>query len=211
MFKIDMHVHTVLGGDSIIEPEQVVQRAIEVGLDAVCVTEHHSYSLSQPFEEIMRETGFPIFRGMEYNAAEGHLLIFGVKAGRGNLPPRLPIQSALDWVQRSAGVAIPAHPYQVDMMGRSLGKGVLKLKGLVALETLNGSLSPEENKKASNAASRLGIHGIGGSDAHGLHVLGRVYTLFPSPIRTEEELVAALKNGGHTPCWNDIYYSERIE
>jgi predicted metal-dependent phosphoesterase TrpH len=205
MFKIDMHIHSALGGDSIIEPEQVVQRAQEVGLDAVCVTEHHSYSLSQPFEEIMRETGFPIFRGMEYNAAEGHLLIFGVKAGRGNLPPRLPMQSALDWVHRSVGVAIPAHPYQIDMLGRSLGRGVLKLKGLTALEILNASLSPEENRKASDAASRLGIHGIGGSDAHGLHVLGRVYTLFPSPIRTEEELVAALKNGGYTPRWNEFY------
>jgi predicted metal-dependent phosphoesterase TrpH len=205
MFKIDMHIHTSLGGDSIIEPEQVVQRAIEVGLDAVCVTEHHSYSLSHPFEEIMRETGFPVLRGMEYNAAEGHLLIFGVKADRGNLPPRLPIQNALDWVHRSVGVAIPAHPYQIDMLGRSLGRGVLKLKDLTALETLNGSLSPEENEKADDAAKRLGIHGIGGSDAHGLHVLGRVYTLFPSPIRSEEELVAALRNGGYTPCWNEFY------
>jgi predicted metal-dependent phosphoesterase TrpH len=205
MFKIDMHIHTSLGGDSIIEPEQVVRRAREVGLDAVCVTEHHSYSLSQPFEDIMKETGFPIFRGMEYNAAEGHLLIFGVKADRGSLPPRLPIQNALDWVHRSVGVAIPAHPYQVDMLGRSLGRRVLKLKGLTALETLNGSLSPEENEKADDAANSLGVHGIGGSDAHGLHVLGKVYTLFPSPIRSEEELVAALRNGGYTPCWNEFY------
>jgi hypothetical protein len=73
------------------------------------------------------------------------------------------------------------------------------------LETLNGSLSPEENEKANEAAKRLGVHGIGGSDAHGLHVLGKVYTLFPETIRTEEELVAALKNGGYTPCWNEFY------
>ena len=205
MFKIDLHIHTALGGDSLIEPDQLVPRARAVGLDAVCVTEHHSHSLSQPFEEIMRKTGYPIFRGMEYNAAEGHLLIFGVKAGRGDLPPLLPIQRALDWVCKSTGVAIPAHPFQIDMLGRSLGKRVLELEGLIALETLNGSLSHKTNKKASDAAYRLGTHGIGGSDAHGLHVLGKAYTLFPAPIKTEDELVAALKNGGYIPCWNELY------
>jgi predicted metal-dependent phosphoesterase TrpH len=210
MFKIDLHVHTTLGGDSLIEPDQLVARAREVGLDAVCVTEHNSYALSRPLEGIRRKTGFPILRGMEYNAAEGHLLIFGVKAGRGNLPPRLPIQSALDWVNRSPqGVAIPAHPYQRDMLGRSLGRNVMNLKGLIAIETINGSLSSRANQKAMDAADKLAVHGIGGSDAHGLQVLGRVYTLFPLPVKSEEELVTALKKGGYTPRWNDYYTGEQ--
>jgi len=206
MFKIDLHIHTTLGGDSLIEPDQLVPRALEVGLDAVCVTEHNSHALSQPFEEIARKTEFPIFRGMEYNAAEGHLLIFGVMIGRSDLPPGLPIQRALDWVNgSSSGVAIPSHPFQKNMLRRSLGGTVLKLRGLTALETINGSLSQKANEKAINASRILGIPGIGGSDAHGLQVLGKAYTLFPAPIRTPEELVNALKTGGYTPCWNDYY------
>ncbi|MBW1947899.1 MAG: PHP domain-containing protein, partial [Deltaproteobacteria bacterium] len=63
MFKVDLHIHTTLGGDSFIQPDELVARSIEVGLDAVCVTEHNSYSLSKPFNKISRETGFPIFRG----------------------------------------------------------------------------------------------------------------------------------------------------
>ena len=208
MFKVDLHIHTILGGDSGIEPDQLVPRALEVGLNAVCVTEHNAYALSRPFEEISRNTGFPIFRGVEYNAAEGHLLIFGLKVGRGDLPPGLPMQRTLEWVNReSRGVAIPAHPFQKDFLGRSLGGAVMTFSDLIALETLNGSLSCRENRAAMDAARALGIHGIGGSDAHGLQVLGKVYTLFPSPILTERELVTALKKGGYIPSRNG-YYSE---
>jgi hypothetical protein len=199
MFKIDLHVHSVLGGDSDIQPEEVVSRALAAGLDAVCITEHHSYSLSEPFQKISRKTHFPIFRGMEYRADEGHLLIFGVKAGRGDLLSRLPMQKVVDWVHDRGGVAVPAHPYQVSMTGVSLGDGVLMLKGLIALEAINGSISAEENLKAMAAATKLGIQGIGGSDAHGIESLGKAYTVFPEAIKTMEELVLALRRGGYTP------------
>ncbi len=42
MFKIDLHIHTRLGGDSLIELQDLVERARKVGLDAVCITEHRS-------------------------------------------------------------------------------------------------------------------------------------------------------------------------
>jgi predicted metal-dependent phosphoesterase TrpH len=202
LFKVDLHVHTVLGGDALIQPEQLVPRAREAGLDAVCVTEHHSYSLSQPFDAISRRAGFPIFRGVEYTADEGHLLIFGVNVGRGDLPPRLPMQRVLDRVHERGGVGIPAHPYQRGVVGGNLGSRVLKLKGLIALETINGSIPDEENERAARAAATMGLSGTGGSDAHGLHVLGRAYTSFSSPIDSEEQLVEALKTGEYRACWN---------
>ena len=198
MFKIDLHIHSALGGDSNIKPDELVPRARAVGLDAVCVTEHHSHALSAPFDEISRKSGFPIFRGMEYRAAEGHLLVFGVKAGRGDLLSGLPMQKAIDWVQTRGGVAIPAHPYQTDMVGGMLGDLVLALQGLYAIEVANASVSPENNRLALQAAAMLGLKGIGGSDAHGLLTVGRAYTLFPSPIKTDKELVEALRHGSYS-------------
>jgi len=202
MFKIDLHIHSALGGDSGIEPDDLVPRARAVGLDAVCVTEHHSHALSAPFDEISRKSGFPIFRGMEYRAAEGHLLVFGVRAGRGDLLPGLPMQDAIDWVQTRGGVAIPAHPYQKDMVGGLLGDRVLALQGLYALEVANASVSPADNRLALQAAAMLGLKGIGGSDAHGLLRVGQAYTLFPSPIRTEKELIEALRHGTYSAHLN---------
>jgi len=203
MFKVDLHVHTSLGGDSHIKPNKLVNRALEVGLDAVCVTEHHSYALSEPVQKISRETNFPIFRGTEYRAAEGHLLVFGAKVEKSELLPGLPMQFAVDWVNGRGGVAIPAHAYQKGIVGSYLGDRVLELKNLIALEVLNGSATSEENRRALEAATLMGVKGIGGSDAHGLISIGKVYTLFPSPIETEEDLILALRNGGYTPHWNE--------
>lgn len=206
MFKIDLHVHTIFGGDSIIKPEELVPRARQVGLDGVCVTEHHSYFLSDPFKKIALETGFPIFQGLEYRAQEGHLLIFGMKVEEEDLPPRLPMQWSINWVHQRGGLAIPAHPFQNGTLNGFPGERILQIKDLMALEALNASLSSQENQQAVQAAAQLGIKGIGGSDAHGLSVLGRAYTLFPAPISSEEELVQALRDGGYGPCWNDEFY-----
>jgi len=208
MFKIDLHVHTSLGGDSIIRPEELVPRCREIGLDAVCVTEHHSYFLSNPYQKIASQTGFPIFQGLEYRAKEGHLLIFGVRADEEDLPKMLPMQWAVDWVQNKGGIAIPAHPYQNGMVHGFPGDSVLELKDLVALEVLNASLSSGENKQAVKAAEQLGIKGIAGSDAHGPSVLGRAYTEFPGEIRSEEDLVLALRGGEYHPSWNDVFYQK---
>ncbi len=206
MFKIDLHVHTIFGGDSIIQPDELVSRSRQVGLDAVCVTEHHSYFLSDPFKKIALETGFPIFQGLEYHAQEGHLLVFGLKVEQEDLPPRLPMQWTIDWVHSRGGIAVPAHPFQKGTSNGFPGDRVHQLTDLFALEALNASLSSQENLLAVQAAAQLGIHSIGGSDAHGPSVLGRAYTLFPTPIRNEAELVQALLDGGYTPSWNDEYY-----
>ena len=195
-----MHIHTVLGGDALIEPEEVVPRAREAGLDAVCITEHHSFDLSAPFEAIAEKTGFPVLRGFEYSAMEGHLLIYGVRAGKGDILPGLPIQDVIDWADSRGGVAVPAHPFQKGIVGKALGSRLLTLKNLVAVETLNGSLTPQDNERARAAAEEMGLWGIGGSDAHGIHVLGRACTLFPGPVRTTADLVEALKAGGYRPA-----------
>ncbi|MBA2881053.1 hypothetical protein HNR65_001379 [Desulfosalsimonas propionicica] len=202
MFLVDMHVHTVLGGDSLIRPEEVTDCARRAGLDAVCITEHHSYDLSQPFDEITRQTGFVVFRGLEYRAAEGHLLIYGVPASRSDLPPGLPMQTAIDWVCVRGGAAAAAHPFQTTMAGTALGNRLFELKNLAGVETFNASLTDRENRLAADAARKMGVCGIGGSDAHGPQVLGRACTVFERRLDTISELVAALKNGKCRPRKN---------
>lgn len=198
MFKIDLHIHSVLGKDSIIEPDELVPIARQAGLDAVCVTEHHDYRLSQPFDEISFKTGFPILRGLEYKAKEGHLLIYGVKMGRGDMPSQMPMQYVIDWVNRRDGVAVPAHPYQRDMFNGCLGDRLSTLNNLWAIETRNGSASDLENSQADQIADQLKTGKIGGSDAHGPHSIGKAYTVFHEPVTTITNLIFALKKQNYT-------------
>jgi predicted metal-dependent phosphoesterase TrpH len=203
MFKIDLHIHSTLGGDSAIAPETVVTQARSAGLDGVCITEHHSYDLSRPFDHIRLRENFPIFRGLEYRAAEGHLLIYGVRAGKGEFLPGLPMQTVVDWVNRRGGAAVAAHPYRAGIVGCALGDRLLGLKGLTAVETVNGSLHWDENLRADQAARQMGLKGIGGSDAHGLQALGSAYTCFSRVISSEAELVAALRHDDYIAEQND--------
>ena len=199
MFKIDMHIHSELGKDSLIKPDEVVDFARKAGLDAVCITEHHAFNISKPFDDISRRTGFPIFRGMEYKAREGHLLVYGVKMNRGDMMLQMPMQYAIDWVQKKGGVAVPAHPYQANMFGMALGDEMLSLKGLYAAETANGSASEKENEAADIAATEMNLGKIGGSDAHGPVGIGNAFTVFSTEIRTIAQLVEALKTKKYYP------------
>ena len=89
-----------------------MDQARRLGLHALCITEHHDHALSRPMDRIAVKEKFPIFRGLEYRAAEGHLLIYGVRAGKGDLPPGLPMQRVIDWVNQKGGAAVAARPYR---------------------------------------------------------------------------------------------------
>lgn len=211
MFLIDMHVHTSLGGDSIIEPEELVDLARAAGLHGLCVVEHHSYSLSKPLEVLAHQTRFLLVRGLEYHGSEGHLLIFGFPGNPGSMPRGLPLQYVIDRVHSHGGLAIPAHPFQPGLVGGCLGHRVSDLQGIVALETLNGSISNDENLLARQAARKMSICGIGGSDAHGPVVLGRAYTRFPRSIQTPEDLLNALREGDYYPEQNPHHPMNKIK
>jgi len=165
----------------------------------VCITEHHDYDISEPFDAISRKEKFPIIRGMEYKAKEGHLLVYGVNMGRGDMPAQMPMQQVIDWVMQKGGVAIPAHPYQPDMFGACLGDRLCELKHLVAVEACNGSASETENQQAFNRAKKMGWGCVGGSDAHGPDHIGKAYTLFPGEVKTVQQLVRALKTKDYHP------------
>ena len=201
MFKIDMHLHTTLGGDSDIKPEEVVEYARRAGLDAICITEHHDYYLGEVFDRISEKEKFPIFRGMEYSAYEGHLLVYGAGLGKSDFIQGIPMQRVIDWVNERGGIAIPAHPYKSGIAGRPLGSRIFDLTGIIAVEIINGSNSDDENDLASYAARKMGLKGIGGSDAHGILKLGSAFTCFSRQIKDHSDFIDALRN--------DTYYPSR--
>ncbi len=199
--RVDMHVHTVYSGDSEIDPRYAIIQAREAGLDALCITEHNSYNKSAPVLTAGTELGFPIFRGVEISTTIGHLLVYGLKDDswlERRHWGRLNGETILAAVAARGGVVVVAHPYKAgnQFYGDHL---VAAHPEIVAVETVNGSCSPEQNRQAAALAQRLGLPGIGGSDAHRLHEIGTGYTVFPQKIRSEAELVTALRAGGFWP------------
>jgi hypothetical protein len=68
-----------------------------------------------------------------------------------------------------------------------------------AVEVLNGKVTAKENGFASSVAESLGLPATGGSDAHEVSEVGVYATRFFVEIRSEAELIQALKNRAYEP------------
>jgi len=191
-FRIDLHVHSLLSGDNFADPEECVVQAIERGLQGLAFTEHYSYEASEPVERLREryQQKILIVRGVEFSAAEGHCLVFGVDTDRLCLQ-YAPAQELVLEVNRAGGVVIPSHPYRG---GSGLGDAMLTLPGITAIEGRNGCNQHPFNQRAIQAAQRLRLPVTGGSDAHRPVEVGSCQTVFAEPV-TAGNLVALLKTG----------------
>lgn len=207
---IDLHAHTtVSSGCSILEPRALIEAARRRGLDAVCVTDHFSIEGAETTQQLGREIGFPIYRAVEARTDLGDMLVFGYYR---DIPEGIPFQDLCWYVHEVGGLVFAAHPFHTGggpsllLAFRDRGldldedwKSVDALRELDGVETLNGQVSADVNARADTLARRLGVPGIGGSDAHAVDMVGVAATRFARPINSDAELVAALKDGGYSP------------
>jgi predicted metal-dependent phosphoesterase TrpH len=207
---IDLHTHTShSSGCSHMTAGELIEAAIEAGLDGVAVTEHLVIEGAEVAQDLAsRKYGFPVFRGVEAHATVfGDVLVFGCYQ---DLEPRIPWPLLRQIVAEDGGVLIPAHPFRrwdrlvlwsyLEEQGLPLNGRLAQMdlvQGLTSIEVQNGGCKPQENDQAAALARALGLPGIGGSDAHSTAKVGRAATWFPSRITTDASLVAALKRGGY--------------
>jgi len=195
--KIDLHVHTNVSSPcSLIAPERTIELARAVGLDGICVTEHDEIAGAELTCELGRKLGFPVFRGIEIYTELGDMLVFGLYRDAPGW--KTPFADLLEMCRQANAVIAPAHCCRVTgELERVHGpeRADWLLRNVDAVETHNGGCTPGGNEAALELAVRYGLPGIGGSDAHHEFQVGRCYTVFEDDIKTDEELVAAIRAG----------------
>jgi len=192
--RIDLHVHSRFSGDTDAEPEELIMHAIKQGLHGIAFTEHYSYEVSEPLEELKEQykDKLMIFRGVEFSALEGHCLIFGVNTDALSIR-QLPLQEVIRIVNEAGGVVIPSHPYR---KGNSLGDVIKNAMGICAIEGYNGCNMHAYNARAVEMARVLNIPYTGGSDAHLPDEVGLCLTEFEDVV-TPQNLITLLKKGNY--------------
>lgn len=195
-FRVDLHVHSRNSGDNDADPEEIVERAIERGLDGIAFTEHYSYAASADVERLREKYGRDIvlFRGVEFSAAEGHCLVFGADTDRLAVK-NAPASDLVRIVAAAGGVVVPSHPYRG---ANSMGDLVRTLPGIAALEGCNGVNLHPLNVRAIEAARARGLPATGGSDAHAAREVGSCYTEFEERV-APETLPGLLMSGRYRP------------
>lgn len=201
--KADLHVHTTYSQDSLITPKDLIYYAKKRGLNAVAVTDHNELEGAY---KIAKETDFLIIPGMEVSSNDGHIVALNVSE---IIPRGLSAVETVERIHRAGGVAIACHPYV-------LFKGCLREKVCAtfdAIEVINARAFPFKNsvKKAEEAAERLKLSRVGGTDAHYGPQIGYGYTVIEAEEANVEAIAKAIVEGHCQPFGQPVPIIINIE
>lgn len=205
-FCVDLHLHTFPASQcSSSSADDMLREAKNIGLDAVCITDHNYVWRPADIEALSAKHGIPVFRGNEITTDQGDMLVFGMHQ---DVQGIIKLQDLKPLVEEAGGFMIAAHPFRgflifnTSEIGLTVEKAMQRpmLQSVHALEVLNGKVTERENRFAGKVAEGLGMPATGGSDAHDVQGVGKYATCFEVAITSEKELVEALKSGAYKPC-----------
>lgn len=189
----DLHVHTRLSTCSELSLDEIITHAPQLGLDGVCITDHHSFQARQQLASKTIPDELCIIVGTEYRTPDGDFLVFGPWA---HLPSGLSARQLLAEVADQGGGAVAAHPFrrQAPVSEFVVQEGLCR-----TVESINGRNSRDENQQLKKWRKAYNVVECAGSDAHSLPELGKSVTRFDIPIHSDADLIYALNNGLCTP------------
>jgi predicted metal-dependent phosphoesterase TrpH len=191
--RFDLHMHTTRHSpDSDMDPLVLVRRAQEIGLDGVVITEHDWLWTEDELEELRTAApGLVVLGGVEVSARQGHFLAYGIRDPFA-IPRNIGVAELCKEVHRQNGVVVAAHPFRWGQpFDAILREEQPELDGL---ELMTNNMDFVCRTRAAQIFRRLPLAGLGSSDAHHENVLGICFSEFHSPVRTNEELVDAIRN-----------------
>jgi predicted metal-dependent phosphoesterase TrpH len=198
---LDLHNHSIASDDGRAKVENycqwIAKRALP--LDGFVLTEHRQFDGGADYGALEHEYGLKILKASEVETDYGHVLVYGVsdalRAAFDFARIDLPLALVLRESERHGAFAVPCHPGRprVGMCAHYEARG--PVAGVRVVETLNGGSRANEDAAALALAERYGYKGVGGSDAHIVSHIARCVTRFPGDVKSDKDLVEALRAG----------------
>jgi len=198
--RADLHVHTCYSPDSTTSLEEVINTARQRGLDKIAVTDHNRLEGALRSREMAPEL---VIVGEEIRTTEGELLCFFLEE---EVPGGLSPEEAIVRVRDQGGVVGISHPMD-QLRHEAAGKGVLaRIRDqLDCVEVFNARcLLPADNRRVAAWATKMGLPGTAGSDAHHAIEIGRAYVEMPPFTDGDdflEKLALGRVQGRMSPLW----------
>ena len=210
----DLHIHTIYSYDGTALVPDILQRARNIGLDVIAITDHDEIAGALQALEIAPDYGLEVLPGMEVTTREGDLLAFNITE---KIQPDKPLIETVLKVRELGGFCIAPHPAAGGIGMRSLSTySILKAlrnpdvaQTLLAIETFNATIIDRtSNRYARILADRLEIARTASSDAHVLEAIGLATTEFDG--HTAQDLLTALQKKETRPRKQKEWTSVRI-
>jgi predicted metal-dependent phosphoesterase TrpH len=188
--KLDMHLHTSASFDCLSEPRSVLQRALDLGLDRICITDHNEVTAAL---ELHAEFPDRVIVGEEVKTAEG-VDIIGLFLHE-KIPRGTPARETCLRIRGQGGIVYVPHPFAGGKGGS--GRILPHIEDLVdVMEAHNARIhDPALNRRAAMWAAERDVPAGAGSDAHTLREVGRGYVEVPVFDNTPAGLLQALRQG----------------
>jgi glycosyltransferase involved in cell wall biosynthesis/predicted metal-dependent phosphoesterase TrpH len=166
----DFHVHSHHSKDCVMPVPDILERAREVGLDVVAITDHDSAAGGLEAREIADRYGVRVIVGEEVKSSEGEVI--GLFLER-TIPGGMSFADTIAAIREQGGVVYVPHPF--DRLHTIPAPRVLRanVADIDVMEVFNSRLAfPGFNELAEKFAQRYRIPAAAGSDAHVLPGIG---------------------------------------
>jgi len=184
-YEGNLHTHTI-ASDGENTYHEMVDGAVEEGLDFLVITDHHKISAAARFY-CPRERRLLCVLGEEINTLEGHMLAVGIKEA---VPGGLSAQETIDSIHLQGGLAIAAHLNEPHGYGINQ-TDLEKLVGLDAVE-----YTPIDKQDwYGNIDFLPGYPAVFDSDAHSTNMLRNVANSCALEELSIDGLRQAIKDG----------------
>jgi hypothetical protein len=174
--RVDCHLHTAASGDAVTTIDELGERAEQLGLDVVCITDHNVTSAAVAAAE--RVIGARVVVGEEIRTPAGDVIGLFLTE---RIPYVLPLAQVVSLIRGQGGLVYLPHPF--DPGRSSLGEAAVRLCAAGdadIVEAFNAKVEDQaRNNQAAQLASRYGLPAGAGSDAHDPEGLGAAYLEMP--------------------------------
>ena len=206
--KFDMHCHTHEGSpDSHVSVERYIKLMMDQGYHGMLMTDHNSYNGYRYYRDHLaddpRYRDFIVLRGVEYDTYNaGHFIVVMPSDQEHKLFEQqgLKLDTLIEIVHAHGGILGPAHPFGENFLSIYNTGRFKRDKSITAkfdfIEGFNSNEDYVDNGRAVMIAKRFGKAIFSGSDAHDESNIGKATTYFDAEIRTEDDLISYIKNGG---------------
>lgn len=200
-YQYNFHLHTVYS-DGQLKPEELIEQAIEFGLQGLAITDHHStggYHVAESWLNERAESVENVFlphlwTGVEINAdllgCEVHILGYAFNPDSSSMKPYLQGKttkgndylagSVIEAIHWAGGLAVLAHPCRYRLAAEKLIPAArqLGIDGVEAFYAYNNpspwSPSQRQTDLVSKLGAEYGLLNTCGTDTHGKSILQRL-------------------------------------
>ncbi len=190
MLRVEFHCHTRHSKDSLLTPERLLEACRRKGIDRLIITDHNTNAGGVYAARLDPQR---VIVGEEIMTTSGEVLAFFVQE---TIPPGLSPQETIARLRAQNAFISISHPFDRLRKGHWQERDLLEVLPLVdAIEVFNARcMRPSFNRQAFEFASRHGLAGTVGSDAHTAGEVGRAIMLLPD-FHDAESLRQVLPSG----------------